>query len=63
MTADLWNDAALVSMIVIVSSVVLRGVAVDPSLRGSSLSVLSLIRPGVFEAIGVISFAVSYENE
>ncbi|KAK4689530.1 solute carrier family 38 (sodium-coupled neutral amino acid transporter), member 11, partial [Tremellales sp. Uapishka_1] len=48
---------ALISMVVIVSAVVLRGVAVDPSLRGSSLSALSLIRPGIFEAIGVISFA------
>ncbi|ORY28481.1 transmembrane amino acid transporter protein-domain-containing protein [Naematelia encephala] len=48
---------ALVSMMIIVTSVVLRGVAVDPSLRGSPLEALSLIRPGVFEAIGVISFA------
>ena len=44
---------------IIVISVVLRGVAVDPSLRGPSLDALSLIRPGVFQAIGVISFAVS----
>ena len=49
---------ALVSMFVIVTSVVLRGVAVEPALRGSSLHVFSFIRPGVFEAIGVISFAV-----
>ncbi|KAK8858559.1 hypothetical protein IAR55_002788 [Kwoniella newhampshirensis] len=32
-------------------------VAVDPSLRGSSLETFSIIRPGVFQAIGVISFA------
>lgn len=44
---------------VIVASVVLRGVSVDPSLRGSSLDVFSIMKPGVFEAIGVISFAVS----
>lgn len=43
---------------IIVTSVVLRGVAVEPTLRGSSLHIFSLIRPGVFEAIGVISFAV-----
>ena len=49
---------ALVSMMVIVTSVVFRGVAVEPSLRGSSLHAFSIIRPGVFEAIGVISFAV-----
>ncbi|RSH77368.1 uncharacterized protein EHS24_003328 [Apiotrichum porosum] len=48
---------ALVSMGIIVVSVVLRGVAVDPSLRGSSLDVFSIMKPGVFEAIGVISFA------
>jgi sodium-coupled neutral amino acid transporter 11 len=46
-------------MMVIVSAVVLRGVAVDPSLRGDPMEALSIIRPGVFEAIGVISFAVS----
>lgn len=44
---------------VIVTSVVLRGVAVDPELRGEASHVLSIVRPGVFEAIGVISFAVS----
>jgi len=54
----LLTGAALVSMMVIVTSVVFRGVAVEPSLRGSSLHVFSIIRPGVFEAIGVISFAV-----
>ncbi|CAD6568517.1 MAG: hypothetical protein TREMPRED_004603, partial [Tremellales sp. Tagirdzhanova-0007] len=51
------SSFALVSMFVIVTSVVLRGVAVEPALRGSSLHVFSFIRPGVFEAIGVISFA------
>ncbi|KAL7423107.1 hypothetical protein Q5752_002406 [Cryptotrichosporon argae] len=51
------SSFALVSMAIIVASVVLRGVAVDPSLRGDPLEALSLIRPGVFSAIGVISFA------
>ncbi|WOO77390.1 Vacuolar amino acid transporter 2 [Vanrija pseudolonga] len=51
------SSFALISMGVIVASVVLRGVSVDPSLRGSSLDVFSIMKPGVFEAIGVISFA------
>ena len=44
---------------IIVASVVLRGVAVEPDLKGDASHVFSLIRPGVFSAIGVISFAVS----
>ncbi|WVQ71891.1 hypothetical protein IAR50_001433 [Cryptococcus sp. DSM 104548] len=48
---------ALISMGVIVLSVVFRSVAVDTSLRGDSLDTFSLIKPGVFQAIGVISFA------
>ncbi|WVF69208.1 hypothetical protein IAT40_003984 [Kwoniella sp. CBS 6097] len=51
------SSFALVSMGIIVFSVLFRSVAVDPSLRGSSLDTFSLIRPGVFQAIGVISFA------
>lgn len=51
------SSFALVSMGIIVTSVVFRGVAVDPKLRGSSLDVFSIMKPGVFEAIGVISFA------
>lgn len=50
---------ALISMMVIVTAVVFRGVAVDPSLRGDPTHVFSFIRPGIFQAIGVISFAVS----
>jgi sodium-coupled neutral amino acid transporter 11 len=46
-------------MCIIVTTVVLRGVAVEPELRGPPLHAVSLIRSGVFEAIGVISFAVS----
>ncbi|KAK1925556.1 amino acid transporter [Papiliotrema laurentii] len=51
------SSFALVSMMIIVTAVVLRGVAVDSSLKGSSTHIFSFIRPGVFEAIGVISFA------
>lgn len=50
------------SMGIIVFSVVFRGVAVDSSLRGSPSAALSIIRPGVFEAIGVISFAVGLSD-
>jgi sodium-coupled neutral amino acid transporter 11 len=45
-------------MCIIVATVVLRGAAVEPELRGPPLHAVSLIRSGVFEAIGVISFAV-----
>ncbi|EIW73705.1 hypothetical protein TREMEDRAFT_67510 [Tremella mesenterica DSM 1558] len=51
------SSFALVSMGIIVISVLLRGAAVDSSLRGSPLHAISFIRPGVFQAIGVISFA------
>jgi sodium-coupled neutral amino acid transporter 11 len=53
--------AALVSMGIIVCSVVLRAVAVEDELRGPPMAALSFIKPGVFEAIGVISFAVSQQ--
>jgi hypothetical protein len=49
-------------MMVIVTAVVFRGVAVEPSLRGDPTHVFSFIRPGIFQAIGVISFAVSYTS-
>ncbi|RSH89397.1 hypothetical protein EHS25_002509 [Saitozyma podzolica] len=51
------SSFALISMGIIVSSVVLRAAAVDKELRGPPLAALSVVRPGVFEAIGVISFA------
>ncbi|KAK6908169.1 hypothetical protein I203_102170 [Kwoniella mangroviensis CBS 8507] len=51
------SSFALVSMTIIVLSVLFRSVAVDSSLRGSSLDTFTLIKPGVFQAIGVISFA------
>lgn len=53
------SSFALVSMGIIVFSVVFRSVGVDPSLRGDPTHAFSIVRPGVFEAIGVISFAVS----
>jgi sodium-coupled neutral amino acid transporter 11 len=52
------GGVALVSMFVIVLSVLVRGPTVDVSLRGSDENVFSFMKPRVFEAIGVISFAV-----
>lgn len=49
---------ALVSMLIIVFAVVVRGVAAPVDLRGSSEGALAFMKPRVFEAIGVISFAV-----
>lgn len=46
-------------MFVIVASVTLRGPFVDDSLRGPTEGIFSVIEPKVFEAIGVMSFAVS----
>lgn len=46
-------------MFIIVFSVLVRGPTVDPSLRGSDENVFSVMHSRVFEAIGVISFAVS----
>jgi sodium-coupled neutral amino acid transporter 11 len=50
-------------MFVIVLSVVVRGPAVDPALRGSHDEVFTWFKPQIFEAIGVISFAVSPARE
>jgi len=50
-------------MLIIVVSVVIKGPLVDPELRGSRDEVFTFIRPKVFEAIGVISFAVSQHTE
>lgn len=46
-------------MFVIVASVLIRGPGVAPELRGSQENVYSILNGRVFEAIGVISFAVS----
>lgn len=51
------SSLALVSMVVIVISVAVRGPMVDAELKGDPSERWSFIRPGVFEAIGVISFA------
>ncbi|GAA5870042.1 hypothetical protein JCM8547_001446 [Rhodosporidiobolus lusitaniae] len=48
---------ALVSMVVIIVSVGLRGPGVQDDLRGDPSQRWTILEPGVFEAIGVISFA------
>ncbi|KAE8540974.1 hypothetical protein D1P53_002327 [Cryptococcus gattii VGV] len=53
------SSFALVSMVIIIVSVLFRSVAVDQSLRGSSSDMFSIVKPGVFQAIGVISFAIN----
>jgi sodium-coupled neutral amino acid transporter 11 len=45
------------SMVVIIFTVAIRGPGVDDSLRGDSAARWTMLEPGVFEAIGVISFA------
>lgn len=44
-------------MIVIVTAVIIRGPQVSPVLKGDPEKRLSLVQPGIFQAIGVISFA------
>ncbi|BGP15166.1 hypothetical protein JCM10213_008694 [Rhodosporidiobolus nylandii] len=51
------STLALISMVVIVFSVGIRGPSVDDSLRGDPSERWTVLEPGVFEAIGVISFA------
>lgn len=46
---------ALMSMLVILVSVIVQGITTPPDLRGTLKGNL-VIRPGVFQAIGVISF-------
>ncbi|KIO32268.1 hypothetical protein M407DRAFT_66859 [Tulasnella calospora MUT 4182] len=48
---------ALVGMLIIVGSVFFEGQRVDPSLKGDPSKRFSVIGSGIFEAIGVISFA------
>ena len=50
------SSLALVSMLVIVVTIITQGAQIDPSLRGSVQDSL-FVKPGVFQAIGVISFA------
>ncbi|GAA5897125.1 hypothetical protein JCM6882_001799 [Rhodosporidiobolus microsporus] len=51
------STLALISMVVIVVSVGIRGPGVDDSLKGDPAARWTFLEPGVFEAIGVISFA------
>lgn len=44
-------------MIIIVSSVIFEGPLVSPLLKGDPSKRFSIIEPGIFQAIGVISFA------
>ncbi len=49
----------MVAMTFIVFTVLIRGPLSDPELKGTTEHVYTIIKPKVFEAIGVISFAVS----
>ncbi|CED85318.1 amino acid transporter [Phaffia rhodozyma] len=51
------SGIALVGMLIIVCSVLIEGSRVDDKLRGSDDARWTIIKPRVFEAIGVISFA------
>ncbi|KAI0314122.1 transmembrane amino acid transporter protein-domain-containing protein, partial [Amylostereum chailletii] len=51
------SGLALIGMVVIVSSVIFEGSRVSPSLRGDPSKRFSVVEPGIFQAIGVISFA------
>jgi sodium-coupled neutral amino acid transporter 11 len=51
------SSFALCGMIIIVSSVMFEGRLVSPLLRGDPSKRFSFIEPGIFQAIGVISFA------
>ena len=48
---------ALVGVVIIVASVLMEGSRVPPELKGRPEGKFSIIAPGVFQAIGVISFA------
>lgn len=51
------SGLALLSMLVIVSAVLIEGSHVSPDLKGDPSKRLTMIGPGVFQAIGVMSFA------
>ncbi|KLO19479.1 amino acid transporter [Schizopora paradoxa] len=51
------SGLALVGMLIIVCSVLIEGPHVTPELKGDPSQRFSIIRPGIFQAIGVISFA------
>ncbi|KAK0226084.1 amino acid transporter [Armillaria fumosa] len=51
------SGLALIGMLIIVSSVLIEGPHVTPDLKGDQSKRFTVIGPGVFQAIGVISFA------
>lgn len=51
------SSLALIGMTIIVVSVIVEGSRVSPDLRGNASARWSIINPGIFQAIGVISFA------
>jgi sodium-coupled neutral amino acid transporter 11 len=51
------SGLALIGMIIIVTSVVIESPSAKPELKGDPSKRFSFIGPGVFQAIGVISFA------
>ena len=51
------SGLALVGMLIIVTSVLVEGPHVTPDLKGDPSQRFTIIRPGVFQGIGVISFA------
>ncbi|KAH9083541.1 amino acid transporter [Lactarius deliciosus] len=51
------SSFALCGMIIIVGSVIFEGPLVSPLLKGDPSKRFSIIEPGIFQAIGVISFA------
>ncbi|KAG9316352.1 amino acid transporter [Chiua virens] len=51
------SGLALVGMLIIVTSVLIEGPHVDPDLKGDPSKRLTFVGPGIFQAIGVISFA------
>ncbi|KAH0827502.1 transmembrane amino acid transporter protein-domain-containing protein [Lanmaoa asiatica] len=51
------SGLALIGMVIIVTSVLIEGPHADPELKGDPSKRLTVVGPGVFQAIGVISFA------
>ncbi|KAF8135721.1 amino acid transporter [Boletus edulis] len=51
------SGLALIGMLIIVTSVLVEGPHADPELKGDPSKRLTFVGPGVFQAIGVISFA------
>lgn len=51
------SGLALIGMLIIVFSVLIEGPHVPPELKGRQQGRFSFIEPGIFQAIGVISFA------